>query len=138
MFILDTNVVSELRKAAVGKADKQVIAWAKGVPTSSLYLSSITILEIEWGILLKERKDQSQGAILRAWFENHVQPAFSDRVLPIDTAVAKRCAKLHVPNPCSDRDAFIMATALAHGMTLVTRNIDDFKHFGGELLNPWQ
>jgi predicted nucleic acid-binding protein len=137
MYLLDTNVVSELRKAKSGKADKQVVSWADGVSASSLFLSVISILELETGILLIERRDHAQGAVLRSWLNAHVFPAFSDRVLDIDTAVAQCCAKLHVPDPCSDRDALIAATALVHGMIVVTRNIDDFKATGVELLNPW-
>lgn len=137
MYLLDTNVVSELRKAKSGKADKQVVSWADGVSASSLFLSVISILELETGILLIERRDHAQGAVLRSWLNAHVFPAFSDRVLDIDTAVAQCCAKLHVPDPCSGRDALIAATALVHGMIVVTRNIDDFKATGVELLNPW-
>ena len=137
MFILDTNVVSELRKAVSGKAHAGVVKWANSVKSASLYISVITIFELEHGILLKEKKDANQGAILRTWFENHVMPAFADRILPVDTAVAKRCAKLHVPNPYSERDALIMATALVHGMTLVTGNVADFKPGGAEIINPW-
>lgn len=137
MFLLDTNVISELRKAKSGKADQNVVAWANSISATRLYLSVITILELETGILLVERRDPTQGALLRSWLKNHVLPAFSERVLVVDTAVAQCCAGLHVPNPRSDRDAMIAATALVHGMTVVTRNIDDFKLTGVELLNPW-
>lgn len=137
MYLLDTNVVSEIRKVKSGKANKQVIKWANTVSVSSLFLSVITILEIETGILLVERRDVTQGAILRSWLNTHVLPSFSDRILPLDVAVAQRCAKLHVPDPSSDRDAIIAATALVHGMTVVTRNVGDFDKTGVELLNPW-
>ena len=137
MYLLDTNVISELRKAKSGKADKNVEAWANSVPAMSLYMSVITILELETGILLIERKDASQGAVLRSWLNTHVLPAFSDRILVVDTAVAQCCAKLHVPDPRSDRDAIIAATAMVHGMTVVTRNVGDFEATGVELLNPW-
>ena len=138
MYILDTNVVSELRKAKNGKADKKVIQWAKNTSASSLFLSVITILELETGILLVERRDPSQGAILRSWLNAHVFPAFSERILPVDIAVAQRCARLHVPDRRSDRDAIIAATALVHGMTVVTRNVEDFNQTGVEILNPWK
>ena len=138
MYLLDTNVVSELRKAKSGKSDKNVVTWANGVATTSLFLSSITILELEIGVLLVERRDPTQGATLRSWLNTHVLPAFPDRILAIDTAIAQCCAKLHVPNRRSDRDALIAATALVHGMTVVTRNIDDFAGTGTNLLNPWQ
>jgi predicted nucleic acid-binding protein len=138
MYLLDTNVISELRKAKLGTADKAVIAWANHVSANSLFLSVITILEIEMGILLKERRDPAQGATLRTWLNSHVLSAFSDRILSIDMRIAQCCAKLHVPNPCSDRDAFIAATALIHDMTLVTRNIKDFQSMKINLLNPWE
>ena len=137
MFVLDTNVVSELRKAKAGKADGNVAAWAANVPASSLFLSAITILELETGVLQVERRDPTQGAMLRAWLDDHVLPAFAGRVLPVDTAVAQCCASLHVPDPRSDRDALIAATALVHGMTVVTRNLADFEATGVRLINPW-
>lgn len=138
MYLLDTNVVSELRKVKSGKADQQVITWANHVSATSLFLSVISILELETGVLLVERRDQAQGAILRSWLDTHVLPAFTNRVLPLDIAVAQQCAKLHVPDPRSDRDAIIAATGLVHGMTVVTRNTVDFQHTGVELLNPWE
>ncbi|WMP19048.1 type II toxin-antitoxin system VapC family toxin [Thiothrix lacustris] len=138
MYVLDTNVVSELRKANTGKADANVVAWANSVPPASLFLSAISILELETGILLIERRDQEQGKMLRNWLENQVLPTFEERILVVDTAVARQCARLHVPDPCSDRDALIAATALVHGMTVVTRNVDDFKPTGVAILNPWE
>ena len=137
MYLLDTNVISELRKAKSSKCDKKVAAWGSSVSTTSLFLSAITILELETDVLLVERGDSKQGALLRTWLDSHVLPAFSNRILPIDTAVAQRCATLHIPNPCSDRDALIAATALVHGMIVVTRNVEDFKLTGVELFNPW-
>ena len=137
MFLLDTNVVSELRKAKSGKANANVTAWASNVPYGSLYISAITVLELEMGVLQVERRDSAQGAILRLWLDKHVIPAFHDRILHIDAAVAQRCASLHVPDPRAERDALIAATALVHGMTVVTRNIADFRLTGVTLLNPW-
>jgi len=137
MYLLDTNVVSELRKAKAGKADRNVKAWADSVSVVSLFLSSITILELETGVLLIERRDSTQGAMLRTWLDSHVLPAFSGRILPVDVAVAQRCAKLHVPDPRADRDSLIAATALVHGMTVVTRNVADFELTGVEIFNPW-
>ena len=136
--MLDTNVVSELRKANTGKADANVVAWANSVLPASLFLSAISILELEMGILLIERRDQEQGKMLRNWLENQVLPTFEERILVVDTAVARQCARLHVPDPCSERDALIAATALVHGMTVVTRNVDDFKPTGIAVLNPWE
>jgi toxin FitB len=137
MYLLDTNVVSEIRKAKSGKADKNVIAWARRVPSTAMFLSVISVLELETGVLLIERRDQKQGALLRTWLDSHVLPTFSDRILAIDTAVAQRCAHLHVPAPRSDRDALIAATALVHSMTVVTRNVVDFAATGVALINPW-
>jgi toxin FitB len=136
MYLLDTNVVSELRKAKM--ADRGVRVWAQALPAASLYLSAITILELEIGILLIDRRDRKQGAVLRAWMDGHVLPAFDGRILAIDTAVAQRCATLHVPSPRSDRDALIAATALVHGMAVVTRNVNHFQSIGVSLVNPWQ
>lgn len=138
MYLLDTNVISELRKAKSGKSNKNVVTWANSVSTTSLFLSVITILELETGTILIERRDPKQGALLRSWLNAHVLPAFSDRILVVDTAVAQCCAKLHVPNPRSDRDALIAASALVHGMTVVTRNTHDFKPTGVKILNPWE
>ena len=137
MFLLDTNVLSELRKVGDGRADIHVVSWISGVDAAALYLSVITLMEIELGILRMERRDQAQGARLRAWMTHHVLPEFLDRTLPIDAAVALRCASLHVPDPRSERDALIAATALVHGMTVVTRNTDDFEAVGVPLVNPW-
>jgi toxin FitB len=138
MYVLDTNVISELRKTKSGKSDKNVVKWANSVSVASLFISVITVLELETGILLIERRDLRQGALLRSWFSEHVLPAFDGRILVIDTAVAQCCAKLHVPNPRADRDAIIAATALVHGMTVITRNINDFKSTGVSTVNPWE
>ena len=138
MYLLDTNVISELRKAKSGKAGQRVLAWAESVPAASLYLSVITLLELETGVLLAERRDPAQGSVLRAWLETQVLPAFAGRILPVDMAVARQCAKLHVPDAKSDRDALIAATALVHGLPVVTRNIQDFASTGVALLNPWE
>lgn len=138
MYVLDTNVVSELRKVRLGKADTNVAAWADSVDAANLFVSAITIMELELGVLLLERKDATQGALLRSWLEQHVLPEFSGRTLPVDTAVAQRCARLHVPDKLGERDALIAATALVHGMTMVTRNAADFKPAGVPLLNPWE
>ena len=135
MFLIDTNVISELRRPE--KADGNVIAWASTVEAASFFLSAITIFEIELGTLLISRRDATQGAILRSWIDKQILPRFDGRILPIDTAVAQRCARLHAPDPHAERDALIAATALAHGLTVVTRNIADFKPLGVVLLNPW-
>jgi predicted nucleic acid-binding protein len=136
-FLLDTNVVSELRKIRLGKADPHVVAWADSVDAGDLYLSVISIQELEIGILLLERRDPAQGALLRSWLNGHVLPAFAGRILDVDSAVALRAARLHVPDPRPVRDGLIAATALVHGMTVVTRNLADFDPSGVATLNPW-
>jgi toxin FitB len=137
MYLLDTNVVSELRKAKTGQINRRVKAWAKNISPATLFLSSVSILELEIGILLVERRDPVQGRLLRSWMDGHVLPTFHNRVLVVDTAVAQRCAALHVPNPRADRDAMIAATAIVHGLTIVTRNVQDFEATGVATLNPW-
>jgi hypothetical protein len=138
MFLLDTNVISELRKARAGKADRNVSAWARGVPAVSLFLPAIVFQELEFGTLLVERRDAAQGAILRAWLDDHVVPAFEGRILPIDTAVARVASGLHVPDARRFRDGLIAATALVHGMTVLTRAVADFAPTGALVLNPWR
>jgi toxin FitB len=136
MYVLDTDVVSHLRRPE--KAHPNVVAWASNTPVTPHFISTITLLELERGILSMERKDAAQGAILRAWMDSQILVRFSGRILPVDITVAQRCAKLHVPDPKPERDALIAATALVHGMTVVTRNVDDFKPTGVEILNPWE
>ena len=133
MYLLDTNVVSELRKAV--QADCRVTAWAEQVDTRFMCISVVSVLEIRLGILAVQRKDQAQSDVLNNWLTRQVIPAFTGRIISVDTAVALRCAELHVPNPRSDRDALIAATALVHGLTVVTRNTKDFPD--AATLNPW-
>ncbi len=137
MYLLDTSVVSELRKQTSGKADTNVVAWAKSVPADSLYLSVITIMELEMGALSIQRKDSRQGNLLRLWLDTQVIPSFSGRTISIDVPIAQCCAGLHIPDPRSERDALIAATAIVNGMTVVTRNSPDFEPTGVKLLNPW-
>lgn len=136
MFLLDTNVISELRRS--DKADRNVVAWANALPAASFFISAITILEIERGALMIARKDATQGALLRAWIDQQILAGFEGRVLTVDTAVAQRCARLHIPDPRAERDALIAATALVHGLTVVTRNVPDFGSTGVALINPWE
>lgn len=136
MFLLDTNVISELRRPE--KADAKVANWASKVPLSSIFLSAITILEIELGALSIDRRDKAQGKILRAWIDDQILPSFDGRILPVDVAVALSCARLHVPDPRAERDSLIAATALVHGLTLVTRNVADFAPTQARVLNPWE
>ncbi|MBM5817462.1 MAG: type II toxin-antitoxin system VapC family toxin [Cyanobacteria bacterium K_Offshore_surface_m2_239] len=136
MFLLDTNVISELRS---GKPHQSaaVRSWAQEQPVQQLYLSSITVLELEMGVLRMERKDRSQGKILRGWFDALFQQ-FEGQVLPFAAETALCCAVLHVPDVKSMRDSMIAATALQHSLTLVTRNVVDFKAMNVKLVNPWE
>jgi toxin FitB len=134
MFVLDTNVVSELRRPE--RADSNVLAWAASHSAKTFFLSAITVMELEIGVRLIERKDAAQGKMLRAWIDTGVLPHFQGRILPVDTAVALRCAALHVPDPRPQRDALIAATALVHAMSVVTRNVKDFD--GVDVINPWE
>jgi predicted nucleic acid-binding protein len=136
MFLLDTNVLSELRRR--DRTNPKVASWADAVVPSDLFLSAITILEIEAGALMIQRRDEAQGAVLRAWINNKVLPVFEGRILPVDTAVALCCARLHVPDPRAERDALIAATALVHHLKVATRNVSDFQHMGVDVLNPWE
>lgn len=138
MVVLDTNVLSELRKVRLGRADANVVAWAESVDAADLFISAISIMELELGVLSMERKDAAQGALLRAWLEQQVLPEFSGRTLPVDTAVAQRCARLHVPDKRGERDALIAATAMVHGMAVATRNVADFEPTGVALIDPWK
>jgi len=139
MFVLDTNIVSELRKVRSGKANPGVASWAEQVPSVAMFISAITIHELEHGVLLMERSDLPQGALLRTWLDQSVAAAFKSRVLPVDERVARRAAALHVPDPAPFRDALIGATALAHDMTVVTRDLKDFQRFDElEVINPWR
>ena len=135
MYLLDTNVISELRKP---RADKRVKDWASRMAPSTLFLSAISVLELETGVLRVARRDARQGAVLRRWLDEQVLPAFADRILPVDTAVVLRCARLHVPNRMADGDALIAAIALVHGLVVVTRNTADFEPAQVDLLNPWK
>jgi toxin FitB len=135
-YLIDTNVLSELRKGP--KTDPKVAAWAQTIDETDIFISVVTILEIERGILLGERRDKRQGALLRSWLINRVIPEFKDRILPVDTSIARHCAALQVPDPRPHLDALIAATARVHRLRLVTRNVADFRGTGAELMNPWE
>lgn len=137
MYLIDTNVVSELRATKSRPSNSQVVAWTKSVQAEGLFLSVITIFELEKGILSIERRDRAQAAVLRRWLSEVVLTGFSGRMLEIDLDVVTRCAKLHVPTTRPERDAWIAATALVHGMTVVTRNVSDFEPMGVAVVNPW-
>ncbi len=137
MFLLDTNVVSELRKVGTQKISHPVEQWAKKTPGAQTYLSVVTIFELERGVLRVERRDAAQGKVLRQWLSSRVLQEYADRIIPISLPIAQRCAQLHVPDPMPDYDAWIAATALEHGLTVITRNVGDFEKTGVNLINPW-
>lgn len=134
MFLLDTNVVSELRKKS--NADSSVVGWSLSQPASMLFLSVIIVRELEYGVLLAARKDAQKAGVLKNWLETILE-RFDGRTIAIDTEIARRCAALHVPDPKSERDSWIAATALVHNLTVVTRNTRDFEGTGVKLFNPW-
>ena len=138
MFVLDTNVISELRRIRLGRGNPGVTTWLEEVNPDELYLSAISIEELEIGVLLVERRDPAQGRILRKWLNFYILPEFSRRILPIDTSIVLRSAGFHVPNPHPVRDGLIAATALIHGMTVVTRNVVHFEATGAAVINPWR
>jgi predicted nucleic acid-binding protein len=118
--------------------DPSVREWFEEIPVQNLFISAISILEIETGILLKELRDPAQGAVLRRWFEKSLLSAFSGKTLAVDTQVARQAAQLHIPDPKPKMDALIAATALVHGCTVVTRNAHDFDIPGLHAVNPWE
>ena len=136
MFLLDTNVISELRKGKP-KQSAAVRAWARAQPVDQLYISAVTQLELEIGVRLMEPRDPAQGAVLRIWTDAVID-SFRGRILSFSTDTVQLCASLHVPDPRSFRDSMIAATALEHGFTVVTRNLRDFDNTGVTLQNPWE
>ncbi|MGC3953791.1 MAG: type II toxin-antitoxin system VapC family toxin [Propionicimonas sp.] len=136
-YLLDTNVLSELRKRE-GIADRNVVGWAAAQDAEQLFVSVISVMELDLGIRLVERRDPAQGKVLRTWLDRAVLGDLADRILPVSLDIALRVAALHVPNPRPERDAYLAATALSHGLTMVTHNVADFEPTGVPLLNPWQ
>jgi predicted nucleic acid-binding protein len=136
MYLLDTNVISELRNPA--RSDANVLAWAASQTITDQYLSAITLLELELGVKRAERVDPAKGQVLRKWLDRQVLPKFGDRVLPFDARVAIQCAGLHVPDQRPLKDSIIAATAQIHGMKVVTRNVRDFEGIAVGLINPWE
>jgi len=142
MYLLDTNVISEMRKASRTKAssakmDRHVEQWVNSVTPQDLHVSVVTILELERGFHLLQQRDTAQAEVIRLWVRNRVLPSFDGRILPVDLAIAQRCAALVVPSPVEYRDSLIAATALVHGMTVVTHNVRHFEPTGAALINPW-
>lgn len=134
MYLLDTNVISELRKR---QGDSGVKQWVAEQTVADLAISVVTVIEIEIGILWRARTDADQARVLTRWFERSVLTGFADRILSLDLAAARRVASLHVPDQAPQHNALIAGTALARGLTVVTRNIRDFERSGVDYLNPW-
>nr|WP_314269809.1 type II toxin-antitoxin system VapC family toxin [uncultured Kingella sp.] len=137
MYLLDTNILSEIRKIQAGRADQGVAQWAQAHPKSLMYISAITLLELERGTIAAEQRDKRQGAVYRRWLSQVVQPEFQDRVLQIDAQTVLLCAPMHVPDKKSLADSLIAATAIQHNMTVITRNEKDFAGTGAKIHNPF-
>jgi toxin FitB len=135
MYLIDTNVVSELRRQRI--SDPNVLTWFRRQSASHLHLSVISLMELEQGYYKLKRRDALQAAAIRTWIDESVLESFQDRILSVDVAISQTCARLHVPDPKGYGDAIIAATALIHNLTVVTRNTDDFDGTGVSLLNPW-
>jgi predicted nucleic acid-binding protein len=138
MYLLDTNIVSEIRKIGRNKADENVVAWLSNVSKESFYTNAVVVMEIERGILRMSRKDQQQAASLKDWYQTVVKSMFHERVLPIDEATANICATLHIPDLAPENDAWIASSAIQYDLTLVTRNTKDFQHPNLRVLNPFE
>lgn len=138
MFLLDTNTISEQRRVGTGKENRHVAEWTSKTATEQMFLSAIVLQELEKWVLLRERRDPVQGLFMRKWLDQSVRVAFGGRGLPVTETIALRAASLHVPDPRPPLDALIAATALVHGLTVVTRNVGDFAPMGVKLLNPWE
>ena len=135
-YLLDTNIISELRKVGDGKADANVVEWIGREDAAHFFISAITILELERGVLGVQRQDAAQAARLRSWLDGQVRPEFAGRILAVDDTVVTRCAHLHIPDRRNEADALIAATALVHDMTVVTRNVRDFEGTGVVVVDP--
>lgn len=133
MFLLDTGIVLELRKAKAGLSDAGLLAWAAGLPRQKLFISALTLLEIENAAARLARKDRGAGLVVRDWIDNRVMLAFEGRVLPVDSAIVRRRAQLPYANT---RDGLLAATALEHGLTFVTHRVSAFRAGRVKLLNP--
>jgi toxin FitB len=138
MYLLDTNIISESRKLGTAKVDPNAARWFAEVDVETSFVSAMTIFELERGVKQMERRDTAQGALLRRWFDEQVMATYESRTLPLSREVALICAGLHIPDPKSERDAWIAATAIDAGLTLVSRNVGDFANMGVGLINPFE
>lgn len=133
-YLVDTNVVSELRKGR--RCDPRVASWFAEVSSEEIYLSTLVLGEIRKGIENIRRRDESSAEALEAWYRELVN-AHADRILPIDQAVAEKWGRFNVPDPLPVVDSLLAATAAVHGLTLVTRNLRHVKRSGVDCLDPF-
>lgn len=138
MYLLDTNIISESRKLGTSRIDRQAARWFAQVDVETSFVSAMTIFELERGVRQMERRDAAQGSVLRRWLSDQIMTTYEHRTLPLTRAVALICAGLHIPDPKSERDAWIAATAIDAKLTLVSRNVNDFATMGVELINPFE
>jgi toxin FitB len=137
MFLLDTNIISESRKLGTSRIDPRAALWFAQVDVETSFISAMTLFELERGVGQMERRDAKQGAVLRRWLDDQIMTIYENRTLPLSREVALICAGLHIPDPKSERDAWIAATAIDAGLALVSRNRGDFAHMGVRLINPF-
>lgn len=133
-FLLDTNIVSEARKGP--RANSGVLAWLEATPSSSLWTSVLVLGELQRGVESLRRRDPVSARVLDRWLRDH-RATQAERILQVDEAVALRWGLLNVPDPVPTVDGLLAATALVHGMTLVTRNTRDVVRTGATLHNPF-
>ncbi len=138
MFLLDTNIILESRKLGTARVDPNAARWLGEVDVETTFVSAMTVFELERGVRQMERRDVAQGLVLRRWLNDQVMTTYEQRTLPLSRAVALICAALHIPDPKSERDAWIAATAIEAGLTLATRNVGDFVAMGVGLINPFE
>jgi toxin FitB len=138
MYLLDTNIVSESRKLGTSRVDPVAALWLDRIDVGETFLSAMTVFELERGVQHMERRNAAQGLMLRRWLGDQVMATYEARILPLSGAVALVCAGLHIPDPKSERDAWIAATAIDAGLTVVTRNVGDFAGMGVGRVNPFE
>ena len=138
MYLLDTNIISESRKLGTYRIDPRAARWFAQVDVETTFISAMTIFELERGVRQMERRDVTQGSALRRWLDDQIMTTYENRTLPLSRAVAQICASLHIPDPKSERDAWIAATAIDAKLTLVSRNVQDFANMSVDLINPFE